>query len=262
MDASRLAIVMKPCDLIFCSVPSWANAGAASTRQASAAMALVLRNMAVPPRWENCTRRCGVFRGAGLCRCLGGPARRIRRLGYPRAVWRTITVSPPERTSPMHFPSHEQKQAILAQLLRIADQRLAGERAAEARAFIAQYYDQVDAEDLAARTPEDLYGAAMAHLAFAREFSSGMPKLRVYNPRAEEHGWASPHTVIEIVNDDMPFLVDSVTMELNRQGYTLHLLNHPILAVKRDAEGALQSFGPSSKDVKSESLIHAEVDRE
>src|SRR4029077_5991360 len=106
----------------------------------------------------------------------------------------------------MHFPSHEQKQAILAQVLRIADQRLAGEASAEARAFIAQYYDQVGAEDLAARTAEDLYGAAMAHLALARDFARGLPKLRVYTPRAEEHGWASPHTVIEMVNDDMPFL--------------------------------------------------------
>ena len=85
----------------------------------------------------------------------------------------------------MHFPSHEQKQAILAQVLRIADQKLSGAAAAEARAFITQYYDQVDAEDLAARTPEDLYGAAIAHLAFARDFASGTPKLRVYNPRAE-----------------------------------------------------------------------------
>ncbi len=135
----------------------------------------------------------------------------------------------------MHFPSHEQKQAILAQVLRIADQRLKGQDSAEARAFIAQYYDQVDAEDLAARTPEDLCGAALAHLAFAREFASGLPKLRVYNPRAEEHGWTSPHTVIEMVNDDMPFLVDSVTMEVNRQGHTLHLLNHPLFTTKRDA---------------------------
>jgi glutamate dehydrogenase len=162
----------------------------------------------------------------------------------------------------MHFPSHEQKQAILAQVLLIADQRLDSARASEARAFIAQYYDQVDAEDLAARTPEDLYGAAMTHLAFAREFASGTPKLAVYNPRAEEHGWASPHTVIEMVNDDMPFLVDSVTMEVNRQGYTLHLLNHPLFSTKRDRGGRLAAFGPPGAEGKPESLIHVEVDRE
>src|SRR5690242_11372812 len=134
----------------------------------------------------------------------------------------------------MHFPTHEQKQALLEPVLRLAEQRLSGAAAKEGRDFIARYYDHVDLEDLSSRAPEDLYGAAMAHLGFARRFSSGTPKLRVYNPKAEEHGWSSPHTVIEIVNDDMPFLVDSVTMELNRQGYTLHLLNHPILGAKRD----------------------------
>jgi glutamate dehydrogenase len=162
----------------------------------------------------------------------------------------------------MHFPSHEQKQALLEKVLRIADQRLKGAEAKEARAFIAHYYDQVDVEDLASRAAEDLYGAAMAHLAFARRFSTGTPKIRVYNPRADEHGWSSPHTVIEIVNDDMPFLVDSVTMEVNRQGYTLHLFNHPIFGTQRDKEGQLQSFATSGKEGQAESLIHVEVDRE
>ncbi len=162
----------------------------------------------------------------------------------------------------MHFPTHEQKQALLEQVLRIADQRQQAAAAKEARAFIAQYYDNVDPEDLADRAPEDLYGAAMAHLAFARSFATGMPKLRVYNPRPEEHGWSSPHTVIEIINDDMPFLVDSVTMEVNRQGYTLHLFNHPLFATRRDPEGVLRSFGPPGDEGRTESLIHVEIDRE
>jgi glutamate dehydrogenase len=85
----------------------------------------------------------------------------------------------------MHFPTHEQKQALLEPVLRIADQRLGASAAKEARAFISQYYDNVDPEDLADRAAEDLYGAAMAHLAFARVFATGLPKLRVYNPRTE-----------------------------------------------------------------------------
>ncbi len=162
----------------------------------------------------------------------------------------------------MHFPSHEKKQARLEQVLRIADERLAAPAAAEARAFIGEYYDQVDGDDLASRDAEDLYGAAMSHLAFFRRFESGTPKLRVYNPRAEDHGWASAHTVIEIVNDDMPFLVDSVTMEVNRLGYTLHLFNHPLFSAQRDAGGALLAFGPPSSTGRQESLIHVEIDRE
>jgi glutamate dehydrogenase len=162
----------------------------------------------------------------------------------------------------MHFPTHEQKQALLEQVLRMADQRLGSGPSKDARAFISLFYDNVDPEDLADRAPEDLYGAAMAQLAFARTFSTGTPKLRVYNPRTEEHGWSSPHTVIEVVNDDMPFLVDSVSMEVNRQGYTLHLFNHPIVTTVRDAEGQLKSVGPASGEGRHESLMHVEIDRE
>ncbi|HXS51584.1 MAG TPA: NAD-glutamate dehydrogenase [Usitatibacter sp.] len=162
----------------------------------------------------------------------------------------------------MHFPAHEQKQALLERVLAIADERLAPAAAAEARAFIARYYEQVDIEDLVARPPADLYGAAIAHLEFARLFAGGSAKLRVYNPGHEEQGWSSPHTVIEMVNDDMPFLVDSVTMEVNRQGCTLHLLNHPLFSTRRDAQGRLLAFGPPGAEERQESLIHVEVDRE
>ena len=62
-----------------------------------------------------------------------------------------------------------------------------------------------------------------------------MPRVRAFNPTLEEHGWQSTHTIVEIVNDDMPFLVDSVAMEANRHGLTLHLIIHPILPVERDA---------------------------
>jgi len=162
----------------------------------------------------------------------------------------------------MNFPDEEQKQALLEQAMQLAARRLDPKRVQETREFLSLYYRQVDAEDLAARAPEDILGAALAHLAFGQRFTSGMPKLRVYNPRTEEHGWSSSHSVIEIVNDDMPFLVDSVTMEVNRQGYTIHLFNHPVYATQRDADGELKSIGASGREGRHESWIHVEVDRE
>ena len=50
---------------------------------------------------------------------------------------------------------------------------------------------------------------------------AGMPKVRVYNPEFEQHGWRTGHTVVEVVTDDMPFLVDSTTMELSGHGPTV-----------------------------------------
>ena len=84
----------------------------------------------------------------------------------------------------------------------------------------------------------------------------------MFNPTLEEHGWQSTHTIIEIVNDDMPFLVDSVTMEVNRHGLTLHLIIHPIVAIERGADGRPVGLAPDgTKDAKRESFIHVEVDR-
>jgi glutamate dehydrogenase len=133
-----------------------------------------------------------------------------------------------------------------------------------AETFVRQYYRQVDPEDLEERSISNLCGAALAHLKFIREFKAGAPKLRVYNPQNEKDGWECTHTIIEIVNDDMPFLVDSVTMEVNRQGLTLHLIIYPVIRTHRDASGSLIKIFPREATWTgvSESVIHVEVDRQ
>ncbi len=139
-----------------------------------------------------------------------------------------------------------------------------GQKDIEAEMFIRQYYRQVDPGDLAERSISNLRGAALAHLGFMREFKSGAPKLRVYNPQSAKDGWESTHTIIEIVNDDMPFLVDSVTMEVNRQGLTLHLIIQPVLTTRRDANGRLIEILLPEADQGGacESVMHVEVDRQ
>ena len=77
--------------------------------------------------------------------------------------------------------------------------------------------------------------------------AAGEIKLRVYNPKLEQHGWQSTHTVVEIVNDDMPFLVDSVGIEINRHGLNIHLVIHPVLAARRDEAGRLVDLGTASR---------------
>src|SRR5688572_6703726 len=133
-----------------------------------------------------------------------------------------------------------------------------------AEKFARLYYAEVDPDELEAREPIDLQGAAAAHLAFGSKFSPGRAKVRAYNPVFEQHGWQSTHTVIEVVNDDMPFLVDSVTMEVNRQGLTLHLVIHPVLRVRRDDKGELLSIeaASASSEGRLESFMHVEVDRQ
>src|SRR5215471_5030021 len=155
-----------------------------------------------------------------------------------------------------------EKAERMEEILAPARAKAAPEKRAAVERFVNAYFQQVAPEDLMERRADDLYGAALSHWTFARKREPGKPKLRVLNPTVEEHGWQSTHTVVEIVNDDMPFLVDSVTMEVNRHGLTLHLIVHPILAVKRGADGALSGLAPdNAKDARRESFIHVELDR-
>jgi glutamate dehydrogenase len=151
---------------------------------------------------------------------------------------------------------------------RLRDQ-LSNAEAEQAETFVRQYYRWVSPEDIAERSQLDLYGAALAHFNLARTRQPGTPNVRVYNPRFEVHGWQSTHTAVEIVTDDMPFLTDSVSMELNARGFDVHLIIHPVLKVRRDADGALQEIlplhpqnGAKADEFAPESIIHAEVARQ
>lgn len=129
--------------------------------------------------------------------------------------------------------------------------------------FSREYFRQVDVDDLDERTPEDLLGALLSHWQFASQRQPGAPKVRVFSPSPGADGWGSRHTIVQVVNDDMPFLVDSVSLEIARQGLALHLIVHPIFAVRRDARGLLQSVAPrhAAPELPRESWMYIEVDR-
>lgn len=162
---------------------------------------------------------------------------------------------------------NEEKVAhLLEELVAFARERLPSAGFAVVEPFLRHYYDQTDAEVLLQRDVADLYGAVMAHWQTAQKFVPGTARVRVYNPNLEEHGWHSDHTVIEIVNDDMPFLVDSVTMEINRLGLALHSAIHPVFRVWRGARGGIEKIalggeGEGGNASRLESFIHFEIDR-
>src|SRR5436190_14079400 len=108
-----------------------------------------------------------------------------------------------------------------------------------ARRVIAEFYEHVPPADVAERSPRDLYGAALSLWRFGERRRPGQAKIRVHNPDPAADSWSSPHTIVEIVNDDMPFLVDSVTGAINASNRVVHLIIHPILTVSRGPDGRL-----------------------
>ncbi|OPG02234.1 NAD-glutamate dehydrogenase [Streptomyces sp. GKU 895] len=138
-------------------------------------------------------------------------------------------------------------------------------------AFLQRYYLHTAPEDLTDRDPVDVFGAALSHYRLAENRPQGTANVRVLTPTVEENGWACSHSIVEVVTDDMPFLVDSVTNELTRQGRGIHVVIHPQVVVRRDLTGQLIEVLPKRPagdrgelphDAHTESWIHVEIDRE
>jgi glutamate dehydrogenase len=130
-------------------------------------------------------------------------------------------------------------------------------------AFVRQYYRGVGDEDLESRTRADLAGAALAHLTLGLVRRPGRPLVRVFNPDPARDGFASANTVVMVVTDDAPFLVDSMSIVLNQSGLATHMIVHPVLSVGRDRAGRITGVAAEpAEGTRLESWQRFEIDRE
>ena len=124
--------------------------------------------------------------------------------------------------------------------------------------FARSFFARVPEDELHSRPAAEWAAVSRAFLAFAGQRTPGTVGIWVGNPTQAADGYESTHTVVRLANDDMPFLVDSVRMALAQFNITLHQLAHPVMAVRRDAGGQLQSLGEGA----AESFIYLEIDRQ
>jgi len=144
-----------------------------------------------------------------------------------------------------------------------------GPPAGEVGELIKAYYRHIAAEDVVERSDIDLYAALASQFRLADNRPQGRANVHVFTPSHADNGWsAGGHSVVEIVTDDMSFLVDSVTMELSRQQREIHLVIHPQFDVVRDITGVLQHVYPIKDETKPadgeairESWMHIEISR-
>ncbi len=164
----------------------------------------------------------------------------------------------------------DSKSELLNKLCAYAEQHRGGKRAPDGPSIptlLRAYFKHVAPEDLLDRNEVDLYGAVMHHLRTGVERPQGTANVRIFTPAVDAEGWsAEGHSVVEVVTDDMPFLVDSVTMALSQADHDVHLVIHPQLVVRRDVAGHLQDVldehaDVSPHDVARESWMHLEIDR-
>ncbi|MGQ7248157.1 NAD-glutamate dehydrogenase [Halomonas sp. V046] len=163
-----------------------------------------------------------------------------------------------------HVAQDDSREDLLKQLEERLHGRLEQDKADQIGDFARLFYSTVPLEDLSERRLDDLYGATLSVWHFLQQFDLDTPKVRVLNPEFEEHGWQSTHTFVAVLHEDMPFLVDSVRIELNRRGMTVHAIHNSVLSVERDGDNRVTRVtSPSQNGAPDarESLIAIEVDR-
>ena len=130
--------------------------------------------------------------------------------------------------------------------------------------FAEQFFAIAALDELVERRLADLVGCTLSAWRLLERFGPAQPQVQVFNPDYEKHGWQSSHSVVQVLHPDMPFLVDSLRMELNRGGHGIHNLQSSVLGVRRDAAGALVEILPRGAEAEGacrEALIFAEIDR-
>ncbi|WP_328611933.1 NAD-glutamate dehydrogenase [Amycolatopsis sp. NBC_00345] len=142
----------------------------------------------------------------------------------------------------------------------------AAAQAPEIGDLIRLYYRHIPPEEIVGDDPVALVGAVRSHLQLAKQRIPGRPAVRLLNPSTAEDGWTREATVVQVVTDDMPYLVDSVAAEFARDGVQVQRIVHPIVVVSRDVTGELIGLHPDADPADppamsaAESWMYVEID--
>ncbi|TQV80992.1 NAD-glutamate dehydrogenase [Exilibacterium tricleocarpae] len=164
----------------------------------------------------------------------------------------------------------DSKEIFFEQLRGYIDEKLHGAERDSVVDFADQYFEQYPLEELEGLQVSDVYGSIYSWWNYLQEHNLGSPKVRVFNPSLEEDGWLCPHTVVVVLQRDMPFLVDSIRMEINRRNIAIHAVKSTIVNLARNAQHRLvelagrdgsdkQPRSSKNKTFQKEALVCLEI---
>ena len=162
------------------------------------------------------------------------------------------------------------KNKCMLQLEKEFKSKLSKTQLEKVTTFARNYFQNVPVDDLSGKNVTDVYGQTLSAWKFIQDFNAKKPKIKVFNPDYEQHFWQSSHTIVMVLQSDMPFLVDSVRMELSHQEINIHAVQSIVSQVKRNAKGVLQDRSICNyqdgcridmKGYQTEALMYFEIDR-
>jgi glutamate dehydrogenase len=161
--------------------------------------------------------------------------------------------------------THQQHSVLLEQVFSLINEKVDASQASKVIQFGNSLLKTMSFEDLNGRSDSDLYGAILSLWQLLQDKKDAQPSIKVFNPEIAKHGWQSSHTIIQVIVDDMPFLVDSIRMAINRSNITSHLILHNPMHFFRDKKGKVSGFvDKSERNEKhsSETVFLIEIDRQ
>jgi glutamate dehydrogenase len=154
----------------------------------------------------------------------------------------------------------QDKTSFSENLYRAFEHRASPDERRTAMEFVQRFWGRVPPEDIDERDPLDAAAASMICWQAFRQRAPDDVHISVCNPEYDRDGWASEHTVVVIVHPDMPFITDSVLMELTHNDRITHHLQNVVFRARRDAQHRVVTFNESNAH-PGEVLIYAEIDR-
>ena len=134
------------------------------------------------------------------------------------------------------------------------------------KAFAAEVIGAMDFEDVRDRRPADVCATILYAWQYLQEHDPAGPKISLFNPRFEQHGWTSRHTAVLVLTHGIPFVAESLRLELSRRGIVIHMLVSSDLCVERGAAHELRHIYPATVPpdgvrLAREALVYLEISR-
>ena len=160
--------------------------------------------------------------------------------------------------------SRTQKDSVLFKnVLKLIDSKFRKRQAALVSEFARYFCTNITTGDVKFKDACDLYSPIVSLWRFIQD-NKNAKFIRVYSPELENDGWQTQHSVVELIHPDMPFLVDSIRMELNRMSIGVHLHIHLPMTLTRDKSGKITKMRRPSDSLGKPSVtpMLLEIDRQ
>ncbi|WP_417696365.1 NAD-glutamate dehydrogenase [Psychromonas sp.] len=130
--------------------------------------------------------------------------------------------------------------------------------------FISGIYRDVSIVDLATISPDDLAGLTVSLWREVHVWKGQAAKVKVFNPDVEQDEWQSTHTIISILSRNIPFVIDTIKITLNKLNTKLHRIFYSEICSERTVSGKLKKLNTDDikvNDLNTELLLYIEIDQ-